>query len=230
MPPRRKTAEPDTAVAYVRVSTDEQAESGLGLDAQRSKITAECERRDWRIVDWFDDPGVSGGLRVEERPKLVAALDRIESGGAAALIVAKLDRLSRSASDAAGLLERSQRNGWALVACDLGVDTSTPAGEMMANVMGTFARFEKRLIGQRTSEALQAKKRQGIQLGTPRRTSDDLVRRIVAMRQDGASLAAIAAQLNTECVPTVQGGARWWPSTIAAVLGRSISANDEEQE
>jgi len=220
MPPRRKTAEPGTVVSYIRVSTEEQATSGLGLEAQQTKIANECERRGWRLVAEFPDPGVSGGRSIDERPQLLAALDMIERGDAAGLIVAKLDRLSRSAHDAAGLLERSQRNGWALVACDLGVDTSTPSGEVMANVMASFARFEKRLIGQRTSEALQAKKAQGAALGRPQRTSPETLTEIVTKRLGGASLRVIAEYLNSSGVSPSQGGRCWYASTVAAVLSR----------
>lgn len=220
MPPRKKAADPAAYTSYVRVSTEEQAGSGLGLEAQTAKIADYCAGRGWHLVAEFADPGVSGGVRVEDRPNLVAALDLIERGDAAGLIVAKLDRLSRSASDAAGLLERSQRNGWALVACDLGVDTSTPAGEMMANVLGTFARFEKRLIGQRTSDALQARKAQGVQLGRPQRADADLIDKIVKLRSGGAALREIAATLNEQGVPTVHGGARWHASTVSGILRR----------
>jgi DNA invertase Pin-like site-specific DNA recombinase len=221
MPPRRKAAEPDTFVSYLRVSTEEQAGSGLGLEAQQQKIAAECGRRDWRLVEEFSDPGVSGGLRIEERPGLVAALGAIERGEAGGLIVAKLDRLSRSAADAAMLLERAIRERWSLVACDLGVDTSTPSGEVMANVMGAFARFEKRLIGQRTSEALQAKRLQGAVLGRPDRAPREVVCRACARRLEGASLRVIAAEFNRDDVATSQGGGAWRASSVAAVLARA---------
>jgi DNA invertase Pin-like site-specific DNA recombinase len=220
MATRRRRAEPGTFVSYLRVSTEEQASSGLGIEAQRAKVATECGRRRWRIVGEYVDPGISGGLAIEERPGLVAALTAIERGKASGLIVAKLDRLSRSAADAAMLLERAIRDGWALVACDLGVDTSTPSGEVMANVMAAFARFEKRLIGQRTSEALQAKKAQGAVLGRPDRTPPDVVATIVEEREAGASLREIAALLDEQGVPTAQGGNRWYASSVAAVLSR----------
>ena len=79
-------------------------------------------------------------------------------------MVAKLDRLSRSMLDFAALMNAAQKQGWALVALDLGVDTSTPYGEMMANVLATFAQFERRLISQRTKEALAQKRAAGVQL------------------------------------------------------------------
>lgn len=88
----------------------------------------------------------------------MAALEAVEGGQADALCVAKLDRLSRSLLDFAGLMERSRKRGWSLVALDLGVDTSTPSGEMMASVLATFAQFERRLIGERTRAALAEKR------------------------------------------------------------------------
>ena len=92
------------------------------------------------------------------RPGLARALADIERGAASVLVVAKLDRLSRSLLDFAALMERSRKQGWAVVALDLGVDTTTPSGEMMANVLAVFAQFERRLIGQRTREALAVKR------------------------------------------------------------------------
>jgi DNA invertase Pin-like site-specific DNA recombinase len=74
--------------------------------------------------------------------------------------VAKLDRLSRLLKDFATLMERGQKKGWNLVACDLGIDLSTPSGEFMANVMGSAAQWERKLIGQRTRDALAAKRAQ----------------------------------------------------------------------
>ncbi|MGE4164191.1 MAG: recombinase family protein, partial [Vicinamibacterales bacterium] len=157
------------------------------------------------------------------RPGLLAALDRVETGAAQILMVSKLDRLSRSVHDFTGLLQRAERRGWALIACDLGVDTSTPAGEAMANVMASFAQLERKLIGQRTSDALQAKKRAGATLGRPDRTPPETVARIRRMRNRGATLQAIADRLNRDGVPTSQGGAQWWPSTVAAVLRRPVA-------
>ena len=91
----------------------------------------------------------------------------LEAGDAAALVVAKLDRLSRSMIDFTALMATAQKQGWALVALDCAVDTTTPAGEAMANVLATFAQFERRLISQRTREALAVKRAQGVRLGRP---------------------------------------------------------------
>jgi hypothetical protein len=112
-----------------------------------------------------------------------------------------------------------------LVALDCAVDTTTPAGEAMAHVLATFAQFERRLISQRTREALAVKKAQGVRLGRPREMPAKLRKRIRAMHERGDSLAAIARTLNAEGVPTAHGGARWHPSTIRAVLERAWIAN-----
>jgi DNA invertase Pin-like site-specific DNA recombinase len=225
--PRRKTAEPGTVVGYIRVSTEEQANSGLGLETQRAKLVTECDRQGWTLVDVLADEGISA-KRMDNRPALQRALARVENGDAAILMVAKLDRLSRSVHDFTGVVARADRNGWSLVVLDLGVDTSTPTGDMMANVMASFAQFERKLIGQRTADALQVKKAQGARLGRPDRAAPETVARIVAMRRGGATLSAIATALTAEGVPTSQGGARWYPSTIAAVLRRADAAAPEE--
>ena len=155
-------------VGYIRVSTDEQTSSGLGLDAQRAAIVAECERRGWVLADVYEDAGASG-KSMSGRPALQDALQAVRSHRAGALVVAKLDRLSRSLLDFSTLMVDSQKEGWALVILDLGVDTTTPSGEMIANVMATFAQFERRLIGQRTKDALAMKIKEGASWVRPRR-------------------------------------------------------------
>jgi DNA invertase Pin-like site-specific DNA recombinase len=218
---RKPTADPTRAVAYLRVSTEEQAVSGLGLEAQETAVRAACASRGAEVVSVYSDPGVSGSVAPEDRPGLSAALDAVSSGRAGVLMVSKLDRLSRSLLDFAVLMERSRREGWALVTLDLGVDTSSPQGELMANVFATFAQFERRLIGQRTKDALAVKKAQGYRLGRPVLLPADVRDRIVTERQAGATMAAIATSLTAEGVPTAQGGARWYPSTVQSVL-RSV--------
>lgn len=219
----RKTAPAGTAIAYLRVSTADQAEHGAGLDAQRATVEAEAARRGWDLVAVHVDEGISG--KSLDRPGLADALAAVETGAAAALIVAKLDRLSRSVQDAAGLLDRAQRAGWSLVAADLGVDTSTPAGEAMANVMATFGQLERRMIGARTRDALAAKQAAGVRLGRPSALPETVVRRILDEHAAGHGWSAIARGLNADGVPTAQGGARWYPASVRKVaLGQDAAA------
>lgn len=210
-------------VAYIRVSTEEQADSGAGLAAQRSAIAAECARRGWSLVALFEDAGASG-KSLSGRPGLSAALNELNSGRASTLVVAKLDRLSRSLLDFSGLMERSRREGWSLVALDLGVDTTTPSGEMMANVLAVFAQFERRMIGQRTKDALAQKRQQGVRLGRPRSLSTDTARRVRALRLRGMTLKAIADRLNRQSVPTAARGQRWHPTTVRRALADNVPA------
>lgn len=208
---------PVKAVGYLRVSTAEQAESGAGLDAQKATIESDAARRSWELVAVEVDAGASAKT-LNGRPALDAALRAVESGAADVLVVAKLDRLSRSVADFAALLDRAQREGWGLVALDLGVDTTTPAGELVANVMAAVAQWERRTIGMRTKESLAAKKAAGVRLGRPPVLPQEVVMRVEHCRSEGMKLREIAADLNTAGVPTARGVGPWGVSSVAAVL------------
>jgi DNA invertase Pin-like site-specific DNA recombinase len=203
------------AIAYYRVSTDEQAESGNGLDAQRATVVAAVEHRGWDLVADLTDEGRSGGSL--NRPALTDALDRLDRGEADALVVAKLDRLSRSVLDFAAITQRAERRGWAVVALDVDVDMTTPTGELVANITSSVAQWERRIIGARTSEAMQAMKARGVRLGRPVELGDEVRAHIAEARVAGSSLHAIADQLNADGVATARGG-RWYASTVRAVL------------
>ena len=206
-------------IGYVRVSTEEQAVSGAGLEVQRRAIVAECKRRGWELVETIADAGYSAkDLR---RPGVQGALRALEAGEARALVVAKLDRLSRSMLDFAALMATAQKQSWALVALDCAVDTSTPAGEAMAHVLATFGQFERRLISQRTKEALAVKKASGVRLGRPPTVPQSVVRRIQRHRARGDSFRKIADDLNKTRVPTAQGGIRWYAATVRHVFLRA---------
>ena len=211
----RRTSRTSGVVAYCRVSTEEQAISGLGLAAQETAIRRECERRGIPLVAIHTDAGVSG--KTLARPALTAALDQLNAGNGSVLMSAKLDRLTRSVHDATGLMATAESGGWGLVALDAPVDTTTPQGAAMAQVLAVFAELERRLIGERTKAALAVRRAQGVRLGRPQTLSQAIVARIVASRGDGATWTAIAAELNDEGVPTAQGGRCWYPATVRYV-------------
>lgn len=203
-------------IGYVRVSTAEQVASGAGLEAQRAAIQREAAAKGWELVEIVEDGGYSAkDLR---RPGVQRVLAMVDGGEAQGLIVAKLDRLSRSLLDFAGMIQRAKRNGWSLVALDIGLDTTTANGRMMAGIVAVVAEWERELIGQRTRDALAVKRMQGVTLGRPRTMPADLVTRMRRMRERGASYAGIAEKLNAERVPTAQGGQRWYPSTVRKAL------------
>jgi DNA invertase Pin-like site-specific DNA recombinase len=214
--PPRPAQGPRTVVGYVRVSTDEQGDSGAGLEAQRQAIEAACRVRGWELAAIHQD--VASGKSVNGRPGLDAALAALRRHEVDGLVVAKLDRLSRSVIDAATTIEGAQREGWTLVLLDVGVDLSTAHGEAMANMTATFAQLERRLIGERTRAALAVKRAQGVRLGRPRSLPVEVVERIAAERAAGATLQAIADQLNVEGVATGRGGSQWRRCTVAKVL------------
>ena len=214
-------AEPLRVIAYVRVSTEEQKRSGAGLAAQRRSIASACRERGWDLVRVEADEGVSA-KSTKNRPALAHALEALEAGEAAGLIVAKLDRLSRSVRDFCEILDRSQRQRWALVCLDLGLDTSTPTGKFTAQIIAAVAELERELIGQRTREGLATKREEGVILGRPRSIPPALVERIRAMRAADTTLEGICAALNAEGVPTPRGGTEWRPSSIVRVLAVNL--------
>lgn len=208
-----------TMIGYLRVSTEEQANSGLGLEAQRETIQDYADRHGWDIV-WYEDAGKSA--KSLDRPALQSALSRLhpKKRDVAGLVVAKLDRLSRSVPDFAGVLELARARRWSLVAIDLGVDTSTPTGELIANVMMSVAQWERRIIGERTSAAMQVAKRQGRHMG---RTATPLpattTERLLTLHAEGLSVARIADRLNAEGITTALGS-QWYVSTVTTALNR----------
>jgi DNA invertase Pin-like site-specific DNA recombinase len=212
---QRKSVRTAGVVAYCRVSTEEQAISGLGLAAQERAVRAECRRRGLPLVAVHTDAGVSG--KTLTRPALTAALADLDGDRGSILMVAKLDRLTRSVHDATGLMLAAERGGWGLIALDAPVDTTTPQGAAMAQVLAVFAELERRLIGERTKAALAVKRAQGVRLGRPPTLSVDVVERIVVAHKAGGTWSAIARELNDDGVPTAQGGRCWYPATVRYV-------------
>lgn len=207
-----------TAIGYTRVSTDDQANFGNGLYAQQQAINLACERRGWHLAEMVTDDGLSG--KTLERPGLQRALNMIASGQADALVVAKLDRLSRSVVDFGTLLEWFAAAEGVLLALDLDVDTSSPGGRLVANVFASVAEWERETIAARTRDGLAAIRAQGRPIGPPAvRDVPGLTERIQTMREQGMSFRAICKVLNDERVPTPRGGGEWRPSSIQATLG-----------
>lgn len=206
------------ALAYIRVSTSEQAEYGASLEAQRVALIAEAERRGWD-VEIVADEGLSA--KTLNRPGLTAALARLDCKEADYLMSVRLDRVSRSVSDFAGLLDRAGRKGWGLVLQSPNIDTSDPAGRFTVNVLASAAQYERELIGARTREGMAQRKAEGVVLGRPRTMAAGVVARVKLERAAGKSLRAIAEGLNADGMPTAQGGAKWYASTVKVALESS---------
>jgi DNA invertase Pin-like site-specific DNA recombinase len=221
---------PLRVLGYVRVSTDAQASSGAGLAAQREAIKRECDYRGRELVDIIEEHN-GQSAKTLERPGMQLALTKLAAGDADILMASKLDRISRSVVDFGTVIERARRDGWALVVLDSDIDMSTAAGKMVANVLVTFAEYERDLIGERTKAALAQKgthgpwtSRRGREvtgLGRPVKVEDDLVDGIVQDANNGLTLRSIADRLNAEGVKTAHGAEHWVPETVRKVLMRA---------
>lgn len=155
-------AEPLQLIAYYRVSTARQGESGLGLEAQREKVAALAAQRGAVVVAEFTE--IESG-RKADRPQLAAAMAEARRRGAV-VAVAKLDRLARDAELVLRLSREAERNGFGgLLFADLDIDASTAAGRMVLSLMASVAEFEARRISERTREALAAARARGVKLG-----------------------------------------------------------------
>ena len=208
-------------IGYTRVSTEEQGDSRAGLEAQEAAIRAEVERRGWDLVDLRSD--VASGKSLRKRDRLGETLRDLGAGQADALVVAKLDRLSRSVLDFAGIMEMAAKEGWSVVVLDLGVDTTTPNGELVANIMISMAQWERRIIGDRTKAALKAVRARGTKVGRRSNVSDETLRTIRTLRLAGLSWQKIADALEAAGTPTAQGG-RWHAATVRRLHAGSKAA------
>lgn len=203
-------------IGYCRVSTREQGVSGLGLEAQEHAITMAATVAPWSVAEFMAEVG--SGSKAANRPLLQRALAMCQAGEADGIVVARLDRLSRSLTDFAALLALARAKNFNVVALDLGVDLSTPAGELVANVMASVAQWQLRSIQENTKEGLAAARARGVRLGAAPAIEADLAARIRGMRAEGSSLRAVCAALNGEGVPTPRGGLVWRPSSLASVV------------
>lgn len=209
-------------IGYARVSTDDQ-----DMQAQDDAIRRAAEQRGWDLLEIVHE--TASGKSTKKRPELARCIAGLDAKFADALVVAKLDRLSRSLIDFGELLEHVRKAGWAIVVLDMELDMTTPMGRMTANTLMNFAQYERELIGQRTREGMAAKKAAGTFKAPPGRRptmAGKVVARIVRAHDAGNSLGEIARQLNAEGVATTHGGAKWHPSTVQAVLRRVAASQN----
>ena len=220
------------AVAYLRVSTREQGKSGLGLDAQRERTERFAASEGVEILAWYSEVETGKGSdALERRPELAKALAHARRARCHVL-VAKLDRLSRDVAFIAGLMAKKVPF-WV---AELGLDVDP----FMLHIYAAVAEQERRLIAQRTREALAAARARGIVLGNPHpdrlraaqrkgaaanqeqaRAFAQRVAPIVRECQGrGLSLRAIVAEMNTRQVPTASGHGQWHVTTVRTVLAR----------
>jgi DNA invertase Pin-like site-specific DNA recombinase len=207
-----------TAIAYLRVSTTDQGDSGLGLEAQLATIEAWAARSGVEIVETITE--IQSGKNLRQRPQLRRALDDLAAGKASTLVASHVSRLARSVSDLSTMLDAANRKGFELVALDTGLDTSTPAGRMVIQMLAAAAEYERAMVGERTRKALAAAQARGVVLGRPTILDDVAAALIGRYRADGMTFAEIATALNSESI-TTPTGKTWAANNVARTLGRN---------
>ena len=219
------------AVGYVRVSTDKQAEKGVSLEAQAEKIVAMATLHD-ADVEIITDAAESGAH--VNRPGLQRVLERVNSRTVQMVIVAKLDRLTRSVKDLAELLDLFQKRGVSLISVAESLDTGSAAGRLVLNIMMAVSQWEREAIGERTQAVLRHKKahhrvfnhvpygflRSGDML-VPVADEQTVIGRARLWRANGWTLRKIASTLNKEGIPTKQGR-QWFPQTVKGILSSKM--------
>jgi DNA invertase Pin-like site-specific DNA recombinase len=226
------------AIGYIRVSTEQQADSGLGLEAQQTNIAGAALRLGLELSRTFVDAGTSGSLAIEDRPVLLDAVATLRHGDV--LLVAKRDRLGRDVI-AVAMIERliAKRGARVVSAAGEGTDSDDPAALLMRRLIDSFAEYERALIAARTRAALAAKRRRGErvsglvpfghQLAGDGRTllrddsEQDTIETICALRGAGRSLRQIAEQLNSLGLRT-RSGSPWQWEYVRRVLKRITPA------
>ncbi len=223
-------------IGYTRVSTQEQATEGYSLAAQEAKLRAYAERYDLELVGGETDAGQSG--KTLDRPGLERALEALRTGTAESLLVAKLDRLTRSVADMAKLIdeffgEKAPCKA-ALHSVADQIDTRTAGGRLVLNVLVSVAQWERETIAERTKTALDQKKAMGEYVGGTRPFGfeldgtrlvaipgeQDAITVILDLRDQGHTLREIAAELTERGVETKRGG-RWHIQTVKNILERA---------
>lgn len=221
------------AVLYTRVSTESQAQDGIGLEAQLSKLTAWTQLNDADVIGTFEDAGISGTR--DDRPGLTAAI-QAACKNKAALVVYSLSRLSRSTKHTIEIAEALDLAGAELVSLTERIDTASAAGKMVFRMLATLAEFERDLVSERTTNALAHKKANNERTGSVPFGKDlsadgvtlidnavelEALSLMVSLRESGLSLRQIASELDARQIPTKKGNKTWTHTAVASVLKRA---------
>jgi len=217
------------AIGYVRVSTEEQAVTGVSLDAQEEKIRAYCIAKEWDLNRVIRDEGYSA--KDLNRPGIQEIISGCKRKDFDVVVILKLDRLTRSVKDLGYLVEDVfQKNDIAFSSLQDNFDTATANGRMVMNILATLAQWERDIISEGTKDAMQFMRKDLKLVGavpfgyncnngklSPNPEEAVVVQKMVALRKRGRSYQKIAAHLNAKEIPSKNGG-KWHPKTVMGVL------------
>lgn len=234
---RTNDSKSKTAVGYVRVSTEEQVEGGVSLEAQESALRAYCTMRGITLIEVVCDAGISAGKPLSTRTGGARVIELARRGTVGSVIAWKLDRLFRDCADCLTVTGEWDKREIALHLVDMGgqaIDTSTAMGRFFLTVMAGATEMERNLIRERTSTSMAYKKSKGERVGQVpygyKLAADgitlehdpeeqDIIFMVKGMRADGLTLQAITDKLNSDNVPA--RGEKWHLTTVARILKRA---------
>lgn len=221
-------------IGYTRVSTDEQADKGLSLATQRVKVEVYCGLYDLELVEVIEDAGQSG--KTLKRDGLQRALTMLRKGKAEGIVIAKLDRLTRSVVDGGTLIaDYFGEKGHQQFSVGDHINTRTAAGRLVLNMLLSVSQWEREAIGERTRDVLRDKIRNGERCGkvrfgfdlaqdgkmlVPNPLEQRAIRLMRKLRESGESLRDIAAELNDRGIPSKEGRP-WLFTSVAGILARA---------
>lgn len=223
------------AIGYIRVSTEQQVDEGVSLDAQKGKITAWCKANGYILSGIEVDAGISGAAPLDKREGMLRAVDAVKQHKAVALVIYKRDRLARDVMVAAMAERLFAKVGAKVVATEGASNGDAPEDVLMRGIVDLFAQYERLLIKTRTKMALAHKKAIGeVYSPTPFgfqaiegrleqvESEAAVVAEILAMRNEGATLGIIADSLNSRGIEGKRGG-KWFPSTVRYLIQRQAA-------
>jgi site-specific DNA recombinase len=218
------------AIGYVRVSTEKQADFGVSLEAQAEKVRAMAIVQGAELIDVIVDAGESA--KSLDRPGMTRLMALVDARQVDTVIIAKLDRLTRSVKDLAELLERFSRRGVSLVSVAESLDTGTAGGRLVLNIMTAVSQWEREAIGERTRDAMSHKRANGERVGTVpfgyqlaadglhlemNAAEQSILSRVKELRAAGSTTRKIAEELNRLGFTTRRGTA-WRFQYVAEAL------------
>jgi len=206
-------------VGYIRVSTDEQASHGVSLAMQERRVMGYCIAKDWQLVEVVRDEGRSA--KDLNRPGVQCLLEMVDQRVIEAIIIYKLDRLTRSVGDLNHLIGALQKRGVKLVSIEESLDPTTACGELMMNLLISVSQWERRVIGERTRAAMQHLKSQGRVIGRAGFDDTTTLARITEERAQGRSYQDIAQGLTRDGIPSGRGG-QWTAMTLRRMALRRV--------